>query len=202
MTDVETGSFWSHITGGAIEGPLKGETLKTIPVVQTTWKEWLAKYPNTKILKKDEHVSSSHYEKYFKDPDRTGLFRTYWLQDRLPGKQMVLGIKMGLFTLAVVKDKLESEIFIETELGPSRVIVLKTDNGGAKAFKAEINNLPLYFKKGPKVFVEIKTNTQWDLNTGQCLAGKFKGEKLEELVLTPIFWFAWSNFYPNTQVID
>ena len=202
MTDVETKSYWSHITGGAIEGPLKGKSLKTIPVVQTTWKEWIDEHPHSKVLKKDEEVKSSHYEKYFSDPNRTGLFRTFWLQDRLPGKEMVLGIKMGHFTVAVVEKKLDREGFVETGLGGSRVIVVKTDDGGAIAFQAEINSTMLLFEKQSENFVDIKTNSLWDLNNGHCLSGKFKGEKLKELVLTPIFWFAWSNFYPNTKVID
>ena len=27
-------------------------------------------------------------------------------------------------------------------------------------------------------------------------------QEREALAVTPVYWFAWSNFYPNTQVID
>jgi hypothetical protein len=29
-----------------------------------------------------------------------------------------------------------------------------------------------------------------------------EGQEREALAVTPVYWFAWSNFYPNTQVID
>jgi hypothetical protein len=28
------------------------------------------------------------------------------------------------------------------------------------------------------------------------------GQKREALAVTPVYWFAWSNFYPNTKVVD
>jgi hypothetical protein len=42
----------------------------------------------------------------------------------------------------------------------------------------------------------------WDLGTGRCVAGPRSGERLETVAVTPVFWFAWSSFYPNTEVID
>jgi hypothetical protein len=75
MEDKETGSLWSHITGEALEGAMKGQHLKTIPSVQS-------------------------YESYFNDPDRIGIFRANWLMKQMPGKSLVYGINRGPHALA------------------------------------------------------------------------------------------------------
>ena len=51
MMDEETGSLWSHVVGEALQGPLKGKVLKTVPVVQTSWAAWIKQHPDTKVLK-------------------------------------------------------------------------------------------------------------------------------------------------------
>ncbi len=76
MQDKETGSLWSHVTGECLEGDYLGTQLEMIPMVQTTWRQWSADHPETRVLKKSAEVKSSHYEKYFADPERTGLFQT------------------------------------------------------------------------------------------------------------------------------
>ena len=45
------------------------------------------------------------------------------------------------------------------------------------------------------------TASSWDLVQGVCTAGELEGSTLEQVAVTPVFWFAWSNFYPNTQVV-
>ena len=42
----------------------------------------------------------------------------------------------------------------------------------------------------------------WNLDTGRAAAGPRQGAELETVAVTAVFWFAWSGFYPNTQVID
>lgn len=34
------------------------------------------------------------------------------------------------------------------------------------------------------------------------VAGPDRGRRLDAVAVTPVSWFAWSNFYPNTQFID
>lgn len=46
--DRETGSIWG-IEGRAIDGPLKGQTLRWLPGVQCRWYAWAAEYPDTKL---------------------------------------------------------------------------------------------------------------------------------------------------------
>ncbi|HJT30924.1 MAG TPA: DUF3179 domain-containing (seleno)protein [Pirellulales bacterium] len=48
FTDRQTGSHWG-IEGRAVEGPLKGQTLRWLPGVQCRWFAWAAEYPQSKL---------------------------------------------------------------------------------------------------------------------------------------------------------
>ena len=50
FVDPETSSRWG-IEGRAVEGPLKGKTLRWLPGVQCKWFAWSAEYPETSIYK-------------------------------------------------------------------------------------------------------------------------------------------------------
>jgi hypothetical protein len=169
MQDQETGTYWSHVTGQALEGPLEGINLTMLPTVHTTWKKWREQHPETTLLEKSREVKSSQYAVYFEDPEKTGLFRSRHLTKRLPAKSMVHGIRIGLHALAVPDGSLAEGESVQTLLGDERLIVTRGPDGGVRAFRA----------RG---------------------AGKLEGENLEEVPVTVAFWFAWINFYPNTEV--
>lgn len=163
MQDKETNSLWSHITGLCLEGEFEGVILEQIPSVQTTWAQWQAEHPTSRVLKKSEEIQSSHYQKYFDDPERAGLFRTFWLEDRLPGKSHVYGITLGAHALAVVDEALKAGAPLTNNLGDVTVVISRDDDGGVRAIRQD---------------------------TGQ------------EVLVRQAYWFAWSSFFPNTQVLD
>ena len=53
MYDRQTDSLWSHLTGEAVIGPLKGKRLKTFPAAMMRYSEWTQLYPDTLVLKKE-----------------------------------------------------------------------------------------------------------------------------------------------------
>ncbi len=50
FVDRETGSIWSQLEGQAVSGKLKGQPLRMIPSIQTTWKYWRELHPDTGVL--------------------------------------------------------------------------------------------------------------------------------------------------------
>jgi hypothetical protein len=50
IVDRETGSVWSQLHGKAVIGPMEGTPLETIPTMQTTWKFWRERHPDTKVM--------------------------------------------------------------------------------------------------------------------------------------------------------
>jgi len=47
--------------------------------------------------------------------------------------------------------------------------------------------------------VDRETGSHWDAY-GTCVSGPLKGSTLEALVLEPEYWFAWSEFHPDTAI--
>ena len=163
MQDKETGSLWSHVTGECLEGDYKGMQLEMIPVVQTTWAQWSADHPATRVLKKSEEIKSSPYESYFSDPEKNGLFRTAWLQDRMPGKSLIHGLTLGAHSLAVADSALSEGDSITGKVGEVEVKVTREADGGVTAVRTD---------------------------TGGAL------------IVRTAYWFAWSTYFPKTEVID
>jgi len=134
MQDRETGSLWSHVTGEALEGELKGAQLEILPAVQTTWAQWRQQHPGTLVLRKDAEIRSSRYEGYFADPARTGIFRANWLQGRLPAKTLVYGLREGPHATAVTASALADGEPREVMVGDTPVTVRRAADGGVRAW--------------------------------------------------------------------
>jgi len=202
MMDRETGTSWSQITGRAIDGQHRGAQLEKLEAIETSWEEWSKAHPETKLLKKSEAVLSSHYQSYFDDPEKLGLFRAQWLAERMPGKTLVYGASIGPHAVAVTEGALDDEVVVAT-LGDTPVVLARARDGGVRAFVALVEGEELGLGRNPKTGeVRDGRGSAWDLGSGRCISGPRSGSRLESVAVTPVYWFAWSGFYPNTQVID
>jgi len=202
MVDRETETSWSQITGRAIDGPHRGAQLEKLAAVETTWEDWRTAHPETKVLKKSKEVLSSHYQSYFDDPEKLGLFRAQWLEERMPGKTLVYGASIGPHAVAVTEGALVDEV-VEATLGDTPVVLARARDGGVRAFVARAEGEILELGRNPKTGeVRDAGGSIWDLGSGRCISGPRSGSHLESVAVTPVYWFAWSGFYPNTQVID
>jgi hypothetical protein len=202
MRDRETGTLWSHVTGEAISGPRKGSRLEKLPSVQTTWKRWRAEHPETEVLGKEEEVLGSHYQRYFEDPERTGMFRSRWLMERMPGKEMVFGAAMGPHAVAATNGALSDHKPATVDLGGTPVTLVRGMDGGVRAYVTEAEGRGLTLTRKDDAWRDLETGSSWDLDTGTATGGELEGTTLEQVSVTPVFWFAWSSFYPNTQVVE
>ncbi len=98
MFDRQTDSLWNQFTGEPVVGPLvdSGITLKIRPVVITSWAEWRAANPQTRILSVDtgfqrDYGSGVVYAAYFASPDL--MFPTVVDETKLKQKNFVFGIR-------------------------------------------------------------------------------------------------------------
>jgi len=204
MQDAETGTLWSHITGEAMEGELKGHRLEYIPSVQTTWSDWVTAHPATKILKKEKEIRASGYADYFNDPERIGIFRSRWLMERMPGKTLIHGIVRGPHAVAIPDAKARPGVLYDLKVGEDPVAAMRAPDGGVRAWLARIDGRMLHFERAGDTAMmrDRETKSTWDVATGRATAGELKGKALEEIVVRTAFWFAWSQFYPNTEVFE
>jgi hypothetical protein len=127
MRDRETDSWWSVMAGEAIDGEMTGEPLQeTGLAVKTTWGEWKASHPDTRVLSLDgvEHESENAYQAYFDDEDRT--YREATAKDnRLPEKTPVFAFRWKDQPYVVTHENLNGGIIWRPEgEGDDKPVVL------------------------------------------------------------------------------
>lgn len=60
LYDRETESLWSQIMKQAVSGPLIGGKLQQIPLAHTTWRDWVKRHPQTRVLSTNTGYSRNY----------------------------------------------------------------------------------------------------------------------------------------------
>lgn len=203
MEDRETHTKWSHVLGLGLIGKLKGVQLESLPAVQTTWQAWRDDHPATLLLKKEGPVTSSHYQSYFDNPKKTGLFRSRWLTGRLPGKELVYGVSLDGDAVAVTGAAISKRKIVPVRVGNTDIVVVTGGDGGIRAYQVDAGGKPIQLKPGIKNGLAIDDHGGiWNLDTGRSVSGPDRGAVLKPVQLHVAYWFAWSSFFPNTRVVN
>jgi hypothetical protein len=94
LYDRGTQWLWSQIMGRAISGPLKGTPLVSLPLMHTSWADWRAREPATRVLSADtgnpRDYSRDPYEGFEAVP--RPVFDVQHRDDRAYIKEWVLGV--------------------------------------------------------------------------------------------------------------
>lgn len=207
--DLETGTSWQQATGEAIDGPLKGTRLTLYPVVRTTWSEWRKRYPRTMVLKPLPGYAERmpNQSKRIKAVTRVGPEGApngaLTLDKRLPARETVAGLELGRETVAYPFSALRvSRVVNDRVEGQPIVIVHQPSSDTTTAFEARARGRVLEFKAAnddASSVIDLETRSTWNAY-GLCLEGPLKGTHLQQVILVPQFWFAWSQFHPGTRV--
>lgn len=87
-------SLWSQVKTKGISGPAADKSLRSLPLELTTWKDWIARYPNTQVLSDQ----TGHRRDYQRNPyagyftNARLMFPVQPVSDVLPTKAPVLGV--------------------------------------------------------------------------------------------------------------
>jgi hypothetical protein len=206
--DRQTGSRWQQSSLEAISGPLKGEPLKLFPFLLTNWREWRKIHPDTLVLKPGPGyaermpamnlIINQGLSGKGNAPD--GVLRH---DDRLRPKAMVLGLAAGGVNKAYPLPALREARVVNDQLGTLPVLVVhQPDSDTTTAFSARLMGRTLKFEAADDHVTEMtdsETHSHWN-PYGLCVSGALRGSQLEPLILEPEFWFAWSEFHPNTAI--
>lgn len=140
MVDRKTGSVWNQLSNKAIHGDLKETRLNLRPTLQTTWRFWKGKYPNTKVLINKDTTGAAFPSLVFARPYYTswqpedGNF--HMTQDHQL-ENLGLGIEMGAtsiyFPLAALF-KSTSPLAYHT---PHQTLDIHFDKAGLTAWAAD-----------------------------------------------------------------
>lgn len=173
MYDDQTNSWWAQAIGKAIDGKLKGATLRMYPGASImTWKEWRTQHPHTLVLSKKtrrglEGMSGS-YDDYHRS-SRVGVTgRLRFDNKQLPPKGRVLGFRVGEQAYAVDLAALARKGSMTKVTSDGKKLTVVGTRDGV----------------GGSVFVESD------------------GAKQEQIPSSVSYWFAWKAFFPATEILQ
>jgi hypothetical protein len=198
LRDDVSHSLWSQLEGWAVRGSQEGAQLETYPFERTTWGAWKSRHPDTQVLFKptDSRRAHSVYASYFSDDEALGIFGTDNPDDRLPGKELVIGVRHAGATVAVPLAELKRAGGVAFELDDGQAIcVWDGVTEAARCFRTA-GTEPFSIETGDAAIV-TRGESRWQLD------GRPLGESrapLQQLDATPVFWFAWAAAYPATRV--
>lgn len=212
MYDHQTRSLWSHITGEAIQGELKGKKLKPlVSMPQIAWKAWKENYPNTQVLSVQfrgvmrESISRDSYEGYHKSKV-TGMSGTEYTDKRLDNKSLVIGVQVAdedgkiqykAYPLKAFSDR---SLIHDTINGVPLLILHDKETFATAVYNRTIDGRVENFIPNEDYTVEDSQGRHWNLVTGKLKSDEENNFSLDRMPAVNIYWFAWARYYPKTTI--
>ena len=205
MYDHQSNTLWSQFLSRGVKGPLANKDLEIVPAVQTTWRQWLDLHPETLVLDKRGSYRGDTYEGYYKGGS-AGIIGESNKDRRLPKKELVLGMTVSGLARAYPFSAISNQTIINDHFaGEEVVITFEPVSESGAAFQRRLDGRTLNFepaagRAGIALMRDLETGSLWQVLTGQSVEGPLLGQKLERLPSHYSFWFAWSDFHPETEL--
>ncbi len=143
LYDRNTLSLWSQLLSQAVTGPLKGTVLPLIPVSHTTWRDWRARHPRTRVLGTDTGFRRDYRTSPYRGYERSR--RLYFdVVNRAPRdyhpKALVMGVVIDGTTKAYPFEELDARAAarFDDEVGGIRISIRW--DARARSAGAELSN--------------------------------------------------------------
>ncbi len=201
MYDRNTRTLWEQYTGEPVWGQLVGSgiQLKVLPVVHTSYDEWLRDHPDTKVLDietgfRRDYGSGVAYREYFRSPQL--MFPAPDRSGPLQPKDVVYAVRLdGQLTAYPVKLLAERGFIQDTVAGRKVVVLATADGSGGRAYEAGSVTFESYDRKGDSL--RSSDGRQWRMTEAALVSG------VESLARAPghnSFWFSVINHTENGRL--
>lgn len=193
--DSRTKSWWRQVNGEAIVGESKGKQLQEIPSQQMTLAAWIALYPETKIMQRDENFTEKYDSLAVYDEGKTtnNLERKDSLSWK--DKSWVIGVQTNNHAKAYDWiETLQARVINDTVGTQPVVVVIERDNMSFHVFQRPDS---LTFRANESFFADQQTGSLWNWN-GKCINGKLIGKQLPYQQAYQEYWHSWRTFRPHT----
>jgi hypothetical protein len=195
MFDRQTDSLWNQFTGEPVSGPLfnSGIRLKIRPVAITSWGDWRARHPKTRVLSLEtghprDYGSGVVYKDYFSSPE---LMFPVVVRDesRLKRKDYVFGIRDFGAARAWPVDAFASTAVINDQMGDTNLVLI--GNARTRTVRA--------YARGDHVFNPLAADGSlsdasgaWQITENALTSAS--GESLPRIPGHISYWFAWDSY--------
>ena len=178
--------------------------MKFIPMLVSTWEDWLDLNPSTVVLSDDTPFRSRYRDVDVGMPNARGGEGLLYGDDRLKAEELVLGVMSEgsyaaypLFELSgtggIVNDAIDQLPI---------VIFYDAESNSATAFSRVIDGREAQFElvgSDPFLARDSVSDTTWDI-TGAGVAGVAEGGSLDFVVAYVSEWYGWSAYHPDTTL--
>ena len=201
MADRQTNSVWSHLDGVAIEGPLTGTEMSFIPLIHTTWEEWLDLHPDTSVLSYDTDFPAQYRDVTIGMPNGRFAQDLLTIDDRLQSEALVLGIMVEDAFVAYPVSVLEqtSGVINDEVAGIPIVVFYDAPANAAIAFSRQVDGQEAQFEPvaGDSFLArDSVSGTLWDFS-GRSVA---EDASLDFVTSYLSEWYGWSAYHPATTI--
>jgi hypothetical protein len=209
MMDRQTRTLWGNLTGEPVLGRLAAGAarLAVLPVVVTTWKEWLARHPETSVLALDPGMERRWGYRYLPgaaERRRAGVAFPVWPKSgALDPKAEVYAVRLGERAKAYPVQRALAERVINDRLGEVPLVVVADPGSGAVRA----------YRRGGRTFAPRPGGANGELVDGEgrrwtageeTLAPAAPGPEappaLERLPGHVSFWLGWYAFFPHSEL--
>ena len=214
MYDRGTQTLWRQFTGEPVVGPLadSGIRLQMLPVVLTTWSDWVEFHPDTTVL----DISDAPYGPDFYVPewDPFSIYFSYRLRedtmfpvgqrsDLLATKAEVLGIVLDGAPRAYPLFSLAGEPVVNDRLGETNLVVVTKPDAGSRAYERGSHSFSPggSAESGGSVTVLLDEEGRgWRIEEEALILIENPEERLARIPTHVAYWFGWYASYPDTDV--
>ena len=195
MFDRQTDSLWNQFTGKPVSGPLRdsGIELKIRPVVITSWGNWKARHPDTKVLSlntghKRDYGSGVVYREYFASPDL--MFPAIVRDEKLlKRKDYVFGIRDVGAAKAWPIEAFRDRAVINDTIGDRNIVLIgDATTRTVRAYERKETT----FSQSAKPDQVIGPDGRWSI-TESALIGP-RGARFARMPGHISYWFAWDGY--------
>lgn len=201
--DEDTGSLWDAVSGRAVHGPLaeEGVSLRPIDSLQTTWGEWSARYPGTRVLS----LETGHVRDYSEGAAMSlaleaegPLFPMSAVDDRMEPKQRVLGVEVNGSRRAYDLAALEQARLVNDVLGGQSIAIVSAGPGrGATVYEAYDVTFESLRGFGDDRELIDSDGIRWFVDDERLL--NVRNSHVRRAIPSQSWWwFAWSGAFPET----
>ncbi|NKB48953.1 MAG: DUF3179 domain-containing protein [Alphaproteobacteria bacterium] len=201
MYDRETNSLWNQFTGLPVVGTLTGAdiVLRTRPVAITSWRRWLAKHPDTKVLSLEtgyerDYTPGRPYAEYFSSPDT--MFPVKMNDTRLATKDYVFALREAESEKAWALELFRDNAVVNDTAGDVPVVLI--GDIATRTVRAYASKGRQFTAAADNADIVQADGIDWKVTEEALIPAE--GEPLERLAGHIAYWFAWQNFKPDAEV--
>ena len=211
MYDRTTDSYWPQMLLRSAAGTRSGSTIQLQNLVETSWGNWKALFPNTKVINSRTGFSRN-YSSYPYGTYRTCnspncgdyiYFPVANTDDRLDEKDRVFVLLNGDWARAIPIDAFSDPQVLAVDISGKRHKVFVSGSDDIAVAFETVRDIRIEIwdlDTGEIVLKQAGGEGRWDI-TGRHLDSDAPGDQLKAANGYIAFWFSVAAFYPDVEIV-